>query len=263
MTYSLGGTDAASFSIVPSTGQLRTRAVLDYETKNRYSVTVTASDGRCTDSISVVTINVGDVDEPPLAPDAPTVTATSGSSTSLDVSWTAPANAGKPPITGYDLQYRQEGTTGDFQNGPQNVAGAGMAIPNLQPGALYQVQVRATNAEGDGSYSLPGSGRTNTPPPAPTDPRINGHFVGGKVTLRWKPVSGEASYEVRYVAVTCRDGGCTPDSVGAGPGGRPGRPDWRIPTNVEVTDQTIDENVVVKQATFSGLVPFPCYIIGD
>ncbi len=62
LTYSLGGVDAASFDIVSTSGQLQTRAPLDYETKNTYSVTVTVSDGSRSDSISV-TINVTDIDE--------------------------------------------------------------------------------------------------------------------------------------------------------------------------------------------------------
>ena len=33
LTYTLGGTDASSFSIVSTSGQLQTRAALDYETK--------------------------------------------------------------------------------------------------------------------------------------------------------------------------------------------------------------------------------------
>ena len=63
LTYSLGGTDAASFSIDSKTGQLRTDASLDYETKTAYTVTITVADGRGgTDSITV-RINVTDVDE--------------------------------------------------------------------------------------------------------------------------------------------------------------------------------------------------------
>ena len=62
LTYTLGGTDASSFDIVSASGQLRTRAVLDYETKNSYTVVVTVSDGRLTASISVA-ITVIDVDE--------------------------------------------------------------------------------------------------------------------------------------------------------------------------------------------------------
>ena len=64
LTYTLGGTDAGSFSIVRSSGQLQTKGPLDYETKNAYSVTVTVSDGGRTDAISV-TITIIDVDETP------------------------------------------------------------------------------------------------------------------------------------------------------------------------------------------------------
>ena len=62
LEYSLGGTDSASFDIVNTTGQLKTKAALDYETKISYSVTITASDDNLTDTISV-TINVTDVNE--------------------------------------------------------------------------------------------------------------------------------------------------------------------------------------------------------
>ena len=62
LTYTLGGTDASSFSIVRGSGQLQTKVPLDYETKNAYSVTVTVSDGGRTDVISVIIIII-DVDE--------------------------------------------------------------------------------------------------------------------------------------------------------------------------------------------------------
>ena len=62
LTYALGGTDAASFGINGSSGQIMTNAALDYETKSSYSVTVTASDGTNSSSIAV-TITVTDVDE--------------------------------------------------------------------------------------------------------------------------------------------------------------------------------------------------------
>jgi len=62
MTYTLGGTDASSFSIVSSSGQLQTRSALDYETKSAYTVTITVSDGSLTDTITV-TINITDIAE--------------------------------------------------------------------------------------------------------------------------------------------------------------------------------------------------------
>ena len=65
LTYSLSGTDAASFDIDGATGQITvgTGTMLDFEaTQNTYMVTVTASDGTDSDSIDV-TITVTDVDE--------------------------------------------------------------------------------------------------------------------------------------------------------------------------------------------------------
>ena len=62
LTYTLSGTDAYVFSIDSTTGQLQTNVFLDYETQSSYIVTITASDGSLTDTISV-TINVTDVDE--------------------------------------------------------------------------------------------------------------------------------------------------------------------------------------------------------
>ncbi len=74
LTYTLGGPDAASFDIEPTTGQLRTFAALDYETKRTYTVKVTVSDGNLTDAITV-TIEVTDVDDQK----SPTITLTSRS----------------------------------------------------------------------------------------------------------------------------------------------------------------------------------------
>ena len=68
LTYTLSGTDAAAFSIVGTTGQLKTHAPLNFEAKNAYTVTVNVSDGTHTDTI-IVAITIIDVDETP-----PTVT---------------------------------------------------------------------------------------------------------------------------------------------------------------------------------------------
>ena len=65
LIYTLGGTDAAAFSIDKTTGQLRTKSVLDYEAQHTYRVTVTASDSSLTVSISV-TINVSFGQEKPI-----------------------------------------------------------------------------------------------------------------------------------------------------------------------------------------------------
>ena len=169
LDYSLGGADATHFAIVSDSGQIRTRAgvTYDHEANSSYSVTVIASDGMANAEKSV-TINVNDVDEPPAAPATPLVNAVSGSSTELTVSWTAPTNAGKPAITGYDVQYRAcategcQGETGSWLEGPQDIATRSATISGLEEDTPFQVRVRASNDEGDSGWSdPPGSGRTN------------------------------------------------------------------------------------------------------
>ena len=97
LTYNLRGVDAASFSIVSTTGQLKTLAPLDYEKKNTYAVTVTVSDGSATDAISV-TIDVTDVEEN----NAPVFV--EGSATERSIAENTPAgrNIGGP-VTATDL----------------------------------------------------------------------------------------------------------------------------------------------------------------
>ena len=65
LTYALSGTDAASFDIDDTTGQLKTKAALDYETKRSYDVTVTATDEEGLSDAIMVTINITGVDEEP------------------------------------------------------------------------------------------------------------------------------------------------------------------------------------------------------
>ena len=173
LEYRLLGADRDKFTFDTSSGQIKTRAgeSYDYEARTSYSVRVAVIDGTVTVS-STVTINVTDQDEPPPVMNQPVVTATANSTTSLEVSWTAPSNPGRPDIDSYDLQYRA-GSTGDFSNGPQDETGSSAAIGNLTADTEYQVRVRATNAEGDGVWSPSGTGTTGrttitTDPPGVT-----------------------------------------------------------------------------------------------
>ena len=173
LTYTLEGTDASSFSIVSTSGQIRTRSgvTYDYETTPSYTVIVKADDSNGGTATVTVTIDLtNDVNEPPLAPAAPRVTATPNTTDSLTVSWRAPSNTGRPAIESYDLRYR-EGTGGSWTN-PQNVSGTSATIPGLTAAlTAYQVQVRATNSDGNGPWSPPGRIRT-TPPPPVNDPPL-------------------------------------------------------------------------------------------
>ena len=71
LVYGLTGTDASSFSIDSTSGQLKTSASLDFETDSSYSVSVTVHDGKdaiggddtTVDATIAVTISVNNVDD--------------------------------------------------------------------------------------------------------------------------------------------------------------------------------------------------------
>ena len=65
LAYSLSGTDAASFEIGGTTGQITTKSgvTYDYEGKSSYSLTVEVSDGNGGAASIAVTVNLTDVDE--------------------------------------------------------------------------------------------------------------------------------------------------------------------------------------------------------
>jgi hypothetical protein len=140
-------------------------------------------DGRGgTDAVNV-TIDVTDIDgEVPDMPFAPTVTAVS--STRLQVSWDAPANHG-PPITDYDYRYREP--SDDWTEVTDTtITGTTVEIQGLAASTSYDVEVRATNAEGDSDWSNPGIGSTNAP--GANNPPV---FDDGTITRR--SVSADAA----------------------------------------------------------------------
>ena len=154
LAYSMEGPDAASFNFDVSARQISTKDGVTYDfeaTKNSYSVAIRVSDGTDSDTVEV-TIDVTDVLERPDAPARPTVVATMGSNTSLDVSWTVPNNDGRPDITGYDLQWRPA-TTNTWTDGPQGVTGTSAKITGLRADRRYRVRVRARNNERSGPFS--------------------------------------------------------------------------------------------------------------
>ena len=110
LAYTLGGTNAASFAIVASTGQLQTNTALDYEAKSSYSVTVSVSDGKdanggveaTADATIPVTIVVDDVNEPPEF-DAETAILTIAENTAADQDIGSPFTATDPDD--YTLSY--------------------------------------------------------------------------------------------------------------------------------------------------------------
>ena len=177
VTYSLVGTDAALFAI-DSSGQIRTVAGVgyDYEARSSYAVTVVADDGNGGTASVDVTLELEDLTEEPPPPPAPRVLSFGYSSTSLDVEWEAPDNAGRPDITGYDLRYKLTVGGADWPGtqrpvSAEDVARMGTVIERLAEETGYDVQVRAVNDDGDSDWSLSGSGSTAA---TSTDPLLTG-----------------------------------------------------------------------------------------
>ena len=178
----VGGADRFQFSIAPDTGELSFREAPDFEAPgdNQYLVAVEVTSGagaRELEAEQTFTIRVTDEREPPGVPEAPIFSGETADS--LRVSWTEPDNTG-PAITDYDVQVREEGR-GGFTDAQHDGPGLSLTLSDLEAGTLYEVQVRATNDEGNSGWSPSGEGMTVTPLTvgmgSGTDPPVSGPFT--------------------------------------------------------------------------------------
>ncbi len=174
-TYTIGGPDAYSFDIVPETGQIRTRegVTYDYESKNRYSITVGVEDGVGNSNTIDVTIHILN-----LVPSCGLLSnlnlRTNHSDERLTIRWDPlPDMQGHARVLGYQTEIRR-GTTGAWGDRRtflgRNIAA--MIYANLINELGYQVRVRPINAEGDCGWATPVWG-TPTADFAPKDPADN------------------------------------------------------------------------------------------
>ena len=206
----VGGADRFQFSIAPDTGELSFRTAPDYEAPrdNQYAVRVEVKSGAGARELTAeqtLAVRVTDEREPPEVPEAPTFSGETADS--LRVSWSEPDNTG-PAITDYDVQAREEGR-GGFSTADHQGPGLSLTLTDLEPGTLYEVQVRATNEEGTSGWSVSGEGMTVTPltleMTSGTDPPVSGPF-----TLRFsfsEPVTGFSASDIE----TGQDPACTDD----------------------------------------------------
>ena len=178
----VGGADRFQFSVAPDTGELSFREAPDFEAPgdNQYVVTVEVTSGagaRELEAEQTFTISVTDEREPPGIPESPTFSGETADS--LTVSWSEPENTG-PAITDYDVQYGEKGT-GGFTDALHEGPGLTLTLTDLEPGTVYEVQVRARNEEGTSDWSDPVEGMTVTPltvvMASGTDPPVSGAFT--------------------------------------------------------------------------------------
>ena len=154
LTYSMDGTDAASFDFDTSTREMKAKSGVTYnhEEKSTYSVTVNVDDGRGgTDTIEV-TINIQDVNEKSATPDKPTLAKVTGSSTSLTATWTEPDRNGGPDIADYDVEYKVS-TASSWEGFAHSGTATTTTITGLMASTSYQARVLARNDETPSDWS--------------------------------------------------------------------------------------------------------------
>ena len=174
LVYTLVGVDAAAFTIVENTGQLRTKEALNFETKHSYSVTVEVHDGRdgsgatstIVDDTQSVTITIENVEEPGV------VTLTTATATiQARVEVTAKLIDGDGPF-GIDWKWSR---SPNGRTGWVNISAARSAryTPTLGEDAGNYIRATATYTDGHGSNSKTAnavSPRVGDPPPVNSAP---------------------------------------------------------------------------------------------
>ena len=148
--YTLTGEAATSgaFEIDSSTGQISVAkgATLDHETKSFYTGKVSWTVNGQAAEVNL-TINVTDVDEPPLAPVNPQVT--NITDTGFTVTWEAPDNIGRPAITEFELKSHNPDSTVTTHKTPDGTTYS-INLSSLETGTTYDLTLRGRNDEGDG-----------------------------------------------------------------------------------------------------------------
>ncbi len=179
LAYTLSGTDAGSFSIVAGTGQIRTKdgVTYDYETKNRYSVTVGVEDGSGNTDTIAVAIEIEDLGPSCMAPpDFRTITG----DRSVTVRWTPLEDTeGNARVWGYQVEMRR-GSNGIWGT-PRTLLGrevTGTVYTGLLNAIPHQFRIRPLQAESDCEWRESEIVSPQVAQRAPRDPEEHFRRVG-------------------------------------------------------------------------------------
>ena len=145
---------------------------------------------------------------PRTTPGAPTINSLTPGDGALTVAWSAPGDDGGADITSYDLRYirsdapDKDGANWTVKAGVWSSGELRYTLGGLDNGVGYDVQVRAGNSVGPGSWSNSHTGTPRTTPGAPTI----GSLTPGDETLKlaWSAPGDDGgaditSYDLRYI----------------------------------------------------------------
>ena len=129
------------------------------EDRETFTLSLTVSDAPAgvTAGSATGVIEDDDMVSPPLAPEAPVVSALSRFA--LNAEWVEPQVV--PEVTDYDVRYRVADSETDFLDAGFDGTDAAAILEGLTPSTAYEVQVRAVNAEGAGPWSPSGRAQTH------------------------------------------------------------------------------------------------------
>ena len=148
---------------------------------------------------------------PQIPPDPPTSVVATPEDSSATVTWTAPADPGSDPITGYTATANPGGRT------CQTAGTLTCTVAGLTNGTAYTFTVIATNRQGNSDPSAPSAPVTPTAdarvPDAPTDVAAVGLDAGASVS--WIAPADSGSSPITGYTATANPGGRTCQSAGA------------------------------------------------
>ncbi len=142
------------------------------------------------------------------APSAMSAPELAARNNSLAVTWSPPTNNGGSDIIGYNLRHRAEGSPAE--NAEENaertelsygIIGAGYTIGELTNGIVYEVQMRAVNAQRTGPWSESAALAPAHVPGAPAPPALEANNTALTVTWKAPPDIGGSditAYDLRY-----------------------------------------------------------------
>ncbi|HZY77256.1 MAG TPA: fibronectin type III domain-containing protein [Jatrophihabitantaceae bacterium] len=142
-------------------------------------------------------------------PGAPTaLTATPGNA-QVALNWTAPADPGSDPITGYVIEYSTDYAATWSDPSPTGSTATSATVTGLTNGTDYVFQVAAVSAAGTGAFSL--NSEPVTPAASPTAPSdVVGVPGDGRVDLTWAPPTDLGGTPIiEYLVRRSTDGGTT------------------------------------------------------